>query len=246
MNLLLVPQQFQIKNIKMGEVKQNKMMNGIFTKIEYKEELMVFNGVYIVFNIENPVCESKEKVYTPLNITPFSMSNVQIRHPVSKMENENWCNNINNMKCHPCSQYPNNEHVQRRTKNVLLNRRSAPDQPYIENMNNVQTYNEIQFNLTSMNNQTVNQLSQIETNIIHQYNKYIKSNPSQFYVSLPIQKKYISIKHNLYNQKFKLYNSFDKLKSNTFMLKISGIWEDDYHIGLTYKISQVESLLGFG
>lgn len=183
MNLLLAPQHFIPKNIQIGEIKQNKMMNGIFTKLEYKDESMVFNGIYIVFSIENPVCELKEKVY----------------------------------------------------RNILLNRA-----PTIDPVS--KTYNEIQFDTTPANYQVVSQLSQIETTIIHQYIKYVKSIKLYPYLLSQTQKKHISIKHNLYNQKFKLYNDFvdnGQNMANTFMLKISGIWEDDTHIGLTYKILQV-------
>lgn len=186
MNLLLTPLQFQPKNIQMCEIKQNKMMSGIFTKLEYKDELMVFNGIYIAFSIENPICEQKEKVY----------------------------------------------------RNVLLNR----DTTSVTAEPTSKTYNEIQFNITPTNYQTITQLSQIEASIIQQYIKYIKSIKLYPYLLSQTQKKHISIKHNLYNQKFKLYNSFmdnGPNTANTFMLKISGIWEDDTHIGLTYKILQV-------
>lgn len=170
----------------MCEIKQNKMMSGIFTKLEYKDELMVFNGIYIAFSIENPICEQKEKVY----------------------------------------------------RNVLLNR----DTTSVTAEPTSKTYNEIQFNITPTNYQTITQLSQIEASIIQQYIKYIKSIKLYPYLLSQTQKKHISIKHNLYNQKFKLYNSFmdnGPNTANTFMLKISGIWEDDTHIGLTYKILQV-------
>ena len=182
----------------MGEIKQNKMMSGIFTKIEYKDEAMVFNGIYVVFQIENPVCDQKEKVY----------------------------------------------------RNILLNRNPDPTNPCANQLISLnqdpisKTYNEIRFDITPLNYQTVSQLSQIETNIINQYNKHIKSAPSRFYQSLPMQKKHISLKHNMYNQKFKLYNDFENVKGTThFMLKISGIWEDESHLGLTYKIMQVNPMI---
>ena len=50
----------------------------------------------------------------------------------------------------------------------------------------------------------------------------------------------------MFNQKFKLYNNYtkDAGDKSTFMLKVSGIWEDDYNIGLTYKIVQVSRMCG--
>ena len=184
MNLLLTPTQFSPKNIIIGEIKQNKMMNGIFTKMEYKDESLLFNSIYVAFNIENPVCEIKEKAY----------------------------------------------------RNILLNNRVPVE-------HTAQMYNEIRFDVTPNNCQIVTQISQLETNIISQYNKHIRSIQSYPYILSQGQKKHISIKHNLYNQKFKLYNDFTPPVqynvSSTFMLKISGIWEDETHIGLTYKITQV-------
>ena len=63
MNILLTTQQFSPKNIQISDIKQNKLMNGIFTKVGYRDENTGFNGVYLSFTIENPTTETKEKVY---------------------------------------------------------------------------------------------------------------------------------------------------------------------------------------
>ena len=176
----------------MGDIKQNKLMKGVFTKINYKDENTAFNGIYIGFEIENSTCEVKDK----RNYVDCS-------------------NNINNINNNTCDKFGSCE---------------------------LKKYNEIHFPLTTHNNMCIQRLSQIENDIIQYYNKFVSQNRVILY-----NKKCITIKHNLYNQKFKLYNEWTptpsaKNKKNMFMLKISGIWEDEQNIGLTYKIIQVREL----
>ena len=70
------------------------------------------------------------------------------------------------------------------------------------------------------NNDLIEQIKNLEINII---NKFIISKTPQY-----------SLYDQLKNGNIKIYNL--KNLTNMFLLRISGIWENDTHYGLTYKI----------
>ena len=70
------------------------------------------------------------------------------------------------------------------------------------------------------NNDLIEQIKNLEINII---NKFIISKTPQY-----------SLYDQLKNGNIKIYNL--KNLNNIFLLRISGIWENDTHYGLTYKI----------
>ena len=79
------------------------------------------------------------------------------------------------------------------------------------------------------NNNTVNKLFEIEKNILQNYNMFFDINKSPVY----------NIYNSFYgNGSFKIYEKINK-NIDTFVYKISGIWETNNQIGLTYKIESV-------
>lgn len=87
---------------------------------------------------------------------------------------------------------------------------------------------------TFENNQLISQISKIESSIIH---LFIKNESTQ---NKTIQRKKIvnTIHSQMINGMIKYYNYMTDSESNQFYIKISGIWETDLDIGLTYKIIQ--------
>lgn len=82
-------------------------------------------------------------------------------------------------------------------------------------------YNKTKCNFSLIkNNELIEQIKNLEINII---DKFIISKIPQY-----------SLYEQLKNGNIKIYN-FKKI-NNMFLLRISGIWENDTHYGLTYKI----------
>lgn len=82
-------------------------------------------------------------------------------------------------------------------------------------------YNKIKCNFSLLkNNDLIEQIKNLEINII---NKFTISKIPQF-----------SLYEQFKNGNIKIYTL--KNLNNVFLLRISGIWENDTHYGLTYKI----------
>lgn len=75
---------------------------------------------------------------------------------------------------------------------------------------------------TNTNRDMIDKLKIIEESIIHKLNLSPK---------IP----QLKINEQLQNGNIKIFNDVSNKHSNTFILKISGIWETSYNYGLTYK-----------
>jgi hypothetical protein len=78
----------------------------------------------------------------------------------------------------------------------------------------------IQFEL---NTDFVQKINNLEKELI---DKYI-----HFHPSVKLKQAQYSIKENITNKKIKIQESI----GNSFFIKISGIWESDFHYGVTFK-----------
>jgi hypothetical protein len=78
------------------------------------------------------------------------------------------------------------------------------------------------------NNITINKLFEIEKNILENYNEYFNLTKKPVFM----------INNSFYGGSFKIYEKINK-NTNTFIYRISGIWETKDEIGLTYKIETV-------
>ena len=87
---------------------------------------------------------------------------------------------------------------------------------------------------TFENNELISQISKIESNIIHLFIKNEYTHNGSIH-----RKKIVNTIHSqMINGMIKYYNYMNTSESNHFYIKISGIWETDLDIGLTYKIIQ--------
>ena len=93
----------------------------------------------------------------------------------------------------------------------------------------------ISYNINNRENiNTFDQLKQIESIILHKY----QSNQSNIELKNPI----FNLRSHLDSGIIKIYSDADNIynkptsNNDTFVLKISGIWENDSEFGLTFKI----------
>jgi hypothetical protein len=199
MNIVLNLNQFNIEDLNIMEMKKNKLMNGIFTKITYNNPDIQLNGVYVKFNINNLALDKKEE--------------------------------------HQSVFY--RDHVQE-NKNTRYDVKFPVSDP-------INLYN-------------INEIIRIETELLNKYKEHKKQYENTNIYIIPVHKKKIySIKYNLLNGQYKMYSDklLESLSHNdsqgsgianhivptasgianmSFIFKISGIWEDDLNIGITYKI----------
>jgi len=81
---------------------------------------------------------------------------------------------------------------------------------------------------TTMHNELIEKIKIIEENILKNANLKKK---------IPQYKIYEQLK----NGSFKIITDIHKMTNNLFMLKISGIWENDTEYGLTYKFIKLSN-----
>jgi hypothetical protein len=81
---------------------------------------------------------------------------------------------------------------------------------------------------TTINNELIEQIKIIEENILKNAN--LKKKTPQY-----------KIYEQLKNGNFKIITDIHKMSNNLFMLKISGIWENDTEYGLTYKFIKLSN-----
>ena len=83
------------------------------------------------------------------------------------------------------------------------------------------------------NNKIINELNKIEAGLIDHYKKNFSCKKSPVFL----------LKEQLSTGNVKLYREIPHLNKNSdFIIKISGIWENNENIGITYKFMEVYKL----
>ena len=83
------------------------------------------------------------------------------------------------------------------------------------------------------NNKIINELSKIEAGLIDHYKKIFSCKKTPVFL----------LKDQLSTGNVKLYREMPHLNKNSdFIIKISGIWENNENIGITYKFMEVYRL----
>ena len=103
----------------------------------------------------------------------------------------------------------------------------------VTNINN--NYNRIFINFDikdDLNNQIINYLSGIESKLLSMYN-FLKNKEFKFLLKEQLQSGYIKI-HSCNNE-------IDT--DSKYIVKISGIWENEKNIGITYKIVTIKDTI---
>ena len=205
MNLACNISEFDIENTFFLDIKKNIIIDGTFTKIIYSTSNVTFNGIYLIFPIIQ-LTDTRPTTNIPPSIIPV----------ISGRETS----------------------LINRTMNDWRRGDS-----FIQNTQNVSKYNISSFSILNQHNiNIIKELNRIENTIIEYAKDYFNINKINIY-SLRNQLKQGSIK--IYNNshisddndisgiKFRHYeNEFD---CNNTIIKISGIWENEQNIGITYK-----------
>jgi hypothetical protein len=197
MNIILEPNQFDIKNIFLLEKKNNIIIHGSFTKILYSNHLFSTNGLLFLFPIEN------DKIETILYRRRFDTT-VQ----------GGGSSNTNNMSF----EYSNG-----------LNKHIVHYHPY-----------------TNQNLFTIKQIAKIEYDVIEFYKKMTGCNKK---ISNILSKQ-------MYSGNLKIYRDYTRpvpttpenesapvtsIQTTYYIIKISGIWETEDEVGITYKLQRTYS-----
>lgn len=152
------PKKISITNVYILDAKRNMIMEGLFSKLIYSNELFTMTGLYILCPIEI-ICVENIGAKKQIQFNPYTQHNLQIVQDFSKLE------------CRILEYYKQ----------------------------------------TKQNNRK----------IINSLAKQLYSGTVKIYKD--------------YNQNFQ--KNADS--SNFFLLKVSGIWETNENIGLTYKVYEV-------
>jgi len=122
---------------------------------------------------------------------------------------------------------------------------------YIKNVmtNRIQSKNIIQLDMIN-NKDIIQKICEIEKQLLDYYVQYFSSvsekNDRSFHYSnerrTNIQNKNITctLKNQFQNGSIKYYKEYDYLKSGLFYIKISGIWENQNEIGITFKLIEYQ------
>lgn len=93
------------------------------------------------------------------------------------------------------------------------------------------------------NRTNIQKMIDIEKQILQYYVQHFASLHQSYSNSkLPIQNKTIvySLKNQLQTGYIKYYKEYDSYNSELFYIKISGIWENQYEIGITFKLIEYQ------
>jgi hypothetical protein len=204
---------FQIKNIFLSDTKKNIIMDGKFTKIIYSDELITTHGIFLkipfhsVIKPESPHITILSKTSGQKSILPQQCTSIA-RSQVEEKPGE----------------YTDVDNSYHKNK---------------DNMNDVSNskYKQI-YKLQShdiLNSKNITDIIRIEIQILEFYKQLFQCKKKIVFM-LKEQLQEGNIK--LYKEHFYNYINFS-YKQNTnipnVILKISGIWETEDNIGLTYK-----------
>jgi len=215
MNIAIDINQFDSTNILFSEIKKNNIINGNFSKIIYSDENITFNGLYIYFQI------------IPNHIVSYIDTDERLDETGVLRKNDY------------CIFYLD-------TNNFNLN--VVNELSIIEN-NIIEYYKD----LYKINKSSVYQLkTQLQTGNIKIYkNEIVKGNIVRSTNDTDRRsqssgiKKYRSAIHHYYTNAFTnmtLKEAEDagiRKEIKNYLLKISGIWENKFSVGITYKISEL-------
>ena len=201
---------FQIKNLFLSDTKKNIIMDGKFTKIMYSDDLITTHGIFLKI--------------------PFQTSL------------DNICQNLHNLttksigrKTEDFSQ--STDTISRSRQYDEYNEKSdkiSNDISFSSNIKYKQIYKLQSHNI--LNSKNITDIIRIEMQILEFYKQLFQCKKKTIFM-LKEQLHDGNIK--LYRDSFNNYIDFSSNNNNSYLpivlLKISGIWENDENIGLTYK-----------
>lgn len=248
MNFIIKINDFFLENIHFLETKKNIIMDGNFTKISYSDDCISLNGIYIYFPIEKCEGVKTEKMMNKnmIYFDPNLPSNKQLIKKITKIE-KNILDyflfiNMNNNENH---NYENIFSGLRNYDSSILCRRRFETAPPIDAFSELLSHEksnntpfEIFNGLNKMNHLAKN--NEIDIAYEKEINKEINK--------IIIRKKITEMKQVVNKLETQLQNGYIKLfkknylttnETHHFILKISGVWENNFQIGITYKFMEI-------
>ena len=107
--------------------------------------------------------------------------------------------------------------------------------------NRIQSKNIIQLDIIN-NKDIIQKICDIEKKVLDYYVQYFSSVSEINDKRINIQNKSIAntLKNQFQNGSIKYYKEYEYLKSGLFYIKISGIWENQNEIGITFKLIEYQ------
>jgi hypothetical protein len=207
MNLACNISDFEIEKTVFLDIKKNIIIDGTFTKLIYSTSNVIFNGIYLIFPIIITDEESNKK--TP----PFYKKNTyeegSIRESITSDGRSKTAHRINE---DGFLTHPHLEHWQRGDSLMKIGGKYHISSFSILNQHNINI---------------IKELNRIEHSIIEYAKDYYNINKTNIY----------SLRNQLKHGSIKIYNSLQtrECDNTNTIIKISGIWENDQNIGITYK-----------
>jgi hypothetical protein len=218
MNVGIDIKQFVINNSIFLETKRNILMDGIFTKILYSMGIVSINGIYIVLPFETFIPQ-----HNKYNVVSHNKSFV------SNQSNEH-ANSTNIQSC----KYTNNIaqfYTMNTRNNILINELSILEYNLLLHYKQMFQCNKIaHYSLGTQMNTGHVKIYKISNNWKMDCNDAEKNHFD------PLGR--TALPHHSKTTDFGRFLCSDGQRVNKFILKISGIWENATHYGITYKIME--------
>jgi len=219
MNYIFDINDFKIENIHFLETKKNIIMDGNFTKITYSDDCLSLNSIYFLFPIE--ILRTEKLVNK--NMIFFNVSspiNKQIIKEIGKIEKSileyyHFININNKMEYHSQKEY-----------NISASQfYDYRNKPALHNPNKRLPYSFIPEYDTLYSHFSTVQKKNKET-------KYFTNN-----LERQLQNGFIKLFKKNFNE------PLSYKENQQFVLKISGIWENEQQIGITYKFMEITMIV---
>lgn len=232
MNIIFDINQVSIQNVYILEQKKNIIMDGQFTKVIYSNEWFTMNGIYLLFPVENFINETIAGK-PGIRFSPYTQTNQLLIQHISLFET------------HILELYKKNIHSSKKLSNILSK------QMYSGNMKITKEY------FLENNSNSIMSAEYSESSIISPHdNRHFSGDVNQrrsqksktpladltsswSMISKVHDGQYTGSKRSTNTIFCKNRDEPYDLTVNKYMIKISGIWENNEEIGLTYKLIEI-------
>jgi hypothetical protein len=239
MNILLDSLSFNIHNVFFLDKKKNTVIDGSFTKLLYSTKYFTMNGLYFTipflvktkkqcYKISKCVLDEavEKRVTTPENKSNQVQDNYTMELNTALKHKNNCKKTIKELVSIGTT---SNKDDYNNFQNTNIDEKHILHILQNNSYDNSMSYKSIVhfYPHDVINLQYITCLSEIETAILTLYKSINDINKTNK----------LSLASQLYSGCFKIYNEHNaNYNMNTYYLKISGVWENNNEIGITYKV----------
>jgi hypothetical protein len=237
---------FQIKNLFLSDTKKNIIMDGKFTKIMYSDDLITTHGIFLKIPFQTSLVRdhasqrSQQLTTSSTFGSDSSLDNIGqnsqslITKSTGRKPEDFGQSSDTIYRGRPTDEL---NPISQKNYGVLYNENSdklTNDNLFSSNTKYKQIYKLQSHNI--LNSKNITDIIRIEMQILEFYKQLFQCKKKTIFM-LKEQLQDGNIK--LYRDSFNNYIDFPSNNNNSYspivLLKISGIWENDENIGLTYK-----------